>query len=472
MGHEVKDDEKFTKQKHKVIADVFAKRNEGVISVSIQKSNTDPAGLNFDMNNLNSNESNGMGTTLTNYLGKIIHRRNAITIEDIKTTTSCAPCASSCDSEISYSVRQFNLSVESRRSSVDSQVSVKMSGTELKVESRSQKHHKTMNMKTKNRQRSCYTTERRTNRRTSSSSVESQMITTALRKNKCKMPGNKIRLNSNTIVNDLSKGRRMERRSAYTAFDFPDLNQLRTNIRLNSLSSTEDENVSKMLPSAEHECSDMLVPFNGGYQSGENDSADSIDAASERCDRNETLKRLQHLPPMIQSLLLQSNVIEKIGTKNSRSSMKSNKSRHSHKFCNKGTSFGEALSSSLSSSSSVDIEIGAANVHSSYSGNSVGGHKTHSRNSKASCDVGIQANARDITSQTRFDEPDRNRSMEKRKTDDDEEDEPNQFTESHRLLSFKKREPSIVSRKDTIYLSESEKLKMLLLPENSSMANI
>lgn len=446
MGHEMSDDEKFTKPKHKVIADAYAKRLEGVISVSIQNSNTDPAGLNFDMNNLNSTESNGMGATLTNYLCNIIHRRNAITSLDYRGTAQCAPCASSCDSEISVSVRQFNVSVESRRSSIDSQVSVKMSETEIKakVESRSQKH-KNMNMKSKNR-RNCYATSRRSNRRTSSSSVESQLITTqAVRKGKCKGPASKIRLNSNTIGSHFIKNRSTDRRSACTTLDIIDLNHLRNNINLNSLTTSEDENCTKLSSNLNHEPSSVLVPFTGVYDNVANDSSNSI----EKYDNGTALSGLENLHPMIQKLFPHGNITM---TKPNRNSMRSSKSRQSHKYRNQGTNICDELSSSACSS--MDIETGVGN-----SGNSIGGNKTQSRNSKASCDIGIQANAYDISSHTRFDDLDRkviNEKNERNKGDDDDDDVERSI-ETHKLLS-------IASHRDMRGMSETEKLKMLLLP--------
>lgn len=456
MGHEVSDDERFTKPKHKVIADAYAKRMEGVISVSIENANTDPAGLNFDMNDLNSTGSNGMGATLTNYLCNIIHRRNAVTSLDFSDCGPHAAYGNSCDSEISVSVRHVNVSVESRRSSVDSQVSLKMSETEIKakVESRSQKH-KSMSMRTKNR-RNCYATSRRSTRRTSTSSVESQIISAALRKSKCKIPGSKIRLNSSAIAGQLAKNRQTERRSACAGFDLTDLSKLQNNINLNSLTTSEEEGVDKALPSLEP--SSVLVPFTGDYPPVENDSSNSQEMANVKCDRGDPLRGLGNLPPLIQSLLLQSTALDKIGHKASRSS----KSRQSQWQRSKGTNAGDIFSSSVSSS--VDLEVGAGNVHSSYSGNSVGGNKTHSRNSKASCDVGIQANAYDISSHARYDDLDNSALTEVKAIEDDDEDH---FTETHKLVPSKKRESMIVSRKDTIGLSDSEKLRMLLLPKNS-----
>lgn len=134
------------KQKYKIIAQTYAKRKElqdtGRLSVSFYEAHTDPAGLNFDINDLNSAATNEMSSTWCNYLPKIARRRSAIA----NSTTSCGaagtggtgggggvggPRKSSVDSEYSLSVRQF--SVESRRNSMDSQVSVKIAEVQTKV---------------------------------------------------------------------------------------------------------------------------------------------------------------------------------------------------------------------------------------------------------------------------------------------------------------------------------------------------
>lgn len=177
IGYEHNDNDQITKPEHRIIADAYAKRMDGMISISIENSHTDPAGLNFDMKNLDSIASDAMSATLTNYLSKIIHRRNAMTdgphidFNDPNSMAAAATAAamttntmtashqhSSLDadnnSEISVSVRHF--SVESRRNSADSQVSqvsVKMSKIKARLESRKQKRNKDMNVKSKKRPR-------------------------------------------------------------------------------------------------------------------------------------------------------------------------------------------------------------------------------------------------------------------------------------------------------------------------------
>lgn len=474
MGHEVDEDEKFTKPKHKVIADAYAKRNEGVISVSIQNSNTDPAGLNFDMNNLNSNASNGMSSTLMNYMGNIINRRNALPSLSYQGASRCPPCASSCDSEISVSVRQFNVSIESRRSSLDSQVSVKVSETEVKtkVESHSSKKHRSAKMRTKKHSR--FSTKRGTNRRTSSSSVESQMI--VAEEYKYKTPKSEIQMNSSVVDSHITKNRR----GAITAFQMADLNKLiDTNyLNLHSLTTTDDDEVV-VNGKDDIEPTNALVPYvqNNHYNETLKDSVGSFDSENEQNEHSEIAiqNHSHYLYPLIEDIMRQNSGIERITniggsgtmneTKSIRDSIRSNKNRQSqlkHKKNNKNTGTGDVLSSSLSS---IDIDVANGNhLHGSYSGSSIGGaQKSHSRNSKASCDVGIQANAYDIASHRRNDDLERNELPENQARNEDDEDEAN-FNEMQQLLMFKKREPSIVSRKGATKMNRSEQLRMLLLP--------
>lgn len=110
-------------QKHKVIAQTWAKRKEfddrGRLSITIHNSYTDPVGLNFDINDLNSSATNEISSTWANYLPQFVKRRFALT-GAVTNSSSQGPRKSSLDSEFSFSVR--HVSVESRRNSVDSQV--------------------------------------------------------------------------------------------------------------------------------------------------------------------------------------------------------------------------------------------------------------------------------------------------------------------------------------------------------------
>lgn len=428
MGQEISDDEKFTKPKHKVIADAYAKRLEDVISISIQNSHIDPAGLNFDMNNLNSTETYGMETTLTNYLYNIINRRNAVPHIDFHEAKNCAPCtnscASSCDSEISVSVLQrcYNLSVESRRSSIDSQLSLKLAETEIKatVESRSQKH-KSVKVKGKKRQRNCYAAARRSSRRTSSSSVE------------------------NKIVETTRRGR-IERRSACTKFNINDIKQSGRNaLKSNHTSVTTSEDEDFLKKSKRIQCK---VPGS----KAKSDSDNNLDLLAKHSVNSVFYPFLQEFVQRNKSAI-KSNFDysdDHLAIK-SKENNKNKLSRPSNGKCQEA----DVITTSLSSS--IELGIPLAATQSSYSGISNNGNKTHSRNSKASCDVAVQANAYDIASQVKkIDETDANY------TNEDD-------LETHQLLPYKKREPTVFRKNNVAMgLSKSEQVRMLLLPDTNT----
>ena len=106
-------------QKHKVIAQAFAKRkefqNQGRLSISFHNSHTGPVELKFDMNSAIG--SHDFSSNWANNLPRFVNRRYALTG---CTSSSHGPRKNSMDSEISFSVR--HVSVESRRNSIDSQV--------------------------------------------------------------------------------------------------------------------------------------------------------------------------------------------------------------------------------------------------------------------------------------------------------------------------------------------------------------
>ena len=109
-------------QKHKIIAQAFAKRKQfsqnGRISIEC-KHYTDPVGLNFELNSACSNE---LSTTWAENLPRLVTRRGAALFELSSNNHSN-------DSEVSYSVR--HVSIESRRNSGDSQLSLQFA--ELKA---------------------------------------------------------------------------------------------------------------------------------------------------------------------------------------------------------------------------------------------------------------------------------------------------------------------------------------------------
>lgn len=462
------------------------------ISVSIQNSHTDPAGLNFDMNNLNAAESDGMDPTLTNYLRNIINRRNAVTMTTMdfnEPNANCTAYTSSCadnNSEISVSVRHF--SVESRRNSVDSQVSqvsVKMSETNIKatLESHSQKH-KRVNMKSKKSQRN-YLYNKRTNRRASSSSVESQRITNQTRAFKYRHPSNRIQVNAHA-----GGGRQNERRSAVaTAADFNDIHFMLNRNNLKQITLTSDDDQSNDDTSAMHlanEHSNMLVPLGAlnayQHQHQMTDSVDSLDASNDQHTSFLDEKIMEFIRSssgkQLENLLRNSydrtsydrtnNGLNGIN-KSNRNSMRGSKNQRHNKLYSqqpppmKDDQFtskikaDKDLGTSLSSSMDIDIIKHLDGTRSSFSDQSINRMKTQSQNSKGSCDVGIQ---------TLDDCSNKDAHLADTIHLNYQQDED--FTETHQLLPFRK-PPSIV-RKDTIsgkHLSESEKkekLFKLLLP--------
>lgn len=182
LGREVKgEDVKHPKPKHRVIADAYSRRHHDEIAVSMQKYHTDPVPINFDMNNMNSTESGGIGATLTRYMYNMIGRRNAVANVDFYAQEVNYKYNGEIDgseSEMSVTVTQRQYSYakqESRRSSVESHTSVRMAETEIKFESHSKKQKESQ----KPEKRKCRKVRMPSNRnrRASSSSVESQRIT-------------------------------------------------------------------------------------------------------------------------------------------------------------------------------------------------------------------------------------------------------------------------------------------------------
>lgn len=113
-------------QKHKIIAQAFAKRkkfNEGGRISILCQNHTDPVGLQFELNSAASNE---LSTTWAKNLPRLVNRRGAVPNE---VAYSLSSNNQSIDSEVSLNVR--HVSIESRRNSGDSQVSVQIA--ELKA---------------------------------------------------------------------------------------------------------------------------------------------------------------------------------------------------------------------------------------------------------------------------------------------------------------------------------------------------
>lgn len=451
------EDGKFTKPKHRIIADAYAKRADDkcqTISVSYQKPFTDPANINFDMIDLNVTESDAMGATLTNYLPQILNRRNGIV------ELNCANYASSCadsNSQISYSVRQ--LSVESRRSSIDSQVSqvsVKVSETNFKttLNSHTQKH-KGVKMKARRKQR---ITAMQTIRRASSSSVESKRITSQMKNMKYK--------SRNSWMHGNGAGRQSERRAACTPADRNAINQ-----RFKIIPPTSDEDQRNDDAQSMHMMNEplkMLAPFNAQMM---NDSADSLDTSNEK----QSMENLE----FIKSVLRNSSDNKQLEHLLNQFKYGNNSRYPPHMYPQSNHKKGDQILSkirnenNLSMSSSMDIDLFHADNQNSLSDHSMHHLKTQSQNSKRSCDIGIQANDYDITSYARRPstggEFDKDNLPEKFQSNYHHDEE---FMETHELLPHnnRKRDIPTIVRRDNLssrHLSRSEmneQVKKLLLP--------
>lgn len=459
IGQELSEDGKFTKPKCRIIAEAYAKRQDDkfqTISVSYQKPFTDPANINFDMIDLHDTKSDPMGQTLTNYLPQILSRRNAI----VELPTNCANYASSCadsNSEISFSVRQ--VSVESRRNSIDSQVSqvsVKLSETNFKttLNSHTQKH-KAVKMKTRRKQRHILTA-MQTIRRASSSSVESKRITSQMKSTNA-YKNRKSQLNGN------ANGRHMERRLACTAADLSALNQ-----RLKIIQPTSDEDQRNDDAQAMQMMNDplkMLAPFNAQMLG---DSADSSTSSNGK----QSAENLEFIK----------NVLRNSSDKQLENLLNIYKYGNNSRYPpNNGCAYPIVSHSNqkkirndtnLSMSSSMDINSAHQNENqNSMSDHSINHLKTHSQNSKRSCDIGIQANDYDISharspSNGELDKDHLPENFQSNYNHDDE------YTETHELLpKFRKHCPTSYVRRDNSlssrHLSPSERneqVKKLLLP--------
>uniref|UniRef100_U5EP59 Putative smoothened n=1 Tax=Corethrella appendiculata TaxID=1370023 RepID=U5EP59_9DIPT len=468
-----KDDEEqpMRLQKHKVIAKTFARRkeieNEG--RISLYDSHTDPVGLNFDINSVKG--SNGFSSTWETWehnIPRFMNRRNACT--GAVTSSSCDPRKSSIDSEISFSFRQ--VSVESRRNSVDSQVSVKIA------------EMKTTRKTTKNRQK------RRNLRKESSTSVESQ----------------------SQIIASFQKGRR----TGIGAIDVDLQDFIQSNklfLPQLALTTSDDDNVSAgsfKMPDSKflkqigatadvnlhHQQHQSIGIGNAGkksdcqiveYNSSDEEKFNSKAKTSDDDDDDEDYKTSQISQDKLKDNVRNSKEFCGRTSKNSTKSIRSKKSsrqgtlrRSQHKMsrCSQKNQrekkvkekekekekeleqrekelelFDRSVDFNNSSFTSYCSELAAAqNIQSSYSGISL----ANSRNSKRSCDVGIQTNAHELAS---FEFTDKNAKN---------EENEDLYTENHQLIP-KSRKETITRKRNTdnFGLTESDKLKMLLLPSKA-----
>lgn len=475
MGYEYQNDEdQFTKKpKHRIIADAYAKRMDEMISISMDQSRIiDPAGLNFDMNHLNSITSDAMGVTLTNYLSNIIHRRNAMTTQsriDFNDPNYMAATATTVshqqhsstgggggggennNSEISVSVRHF--SVESRRNSMDSQVSqvsVKMSEIKARLESRKQKNRqKNMIVKAKKRSRQH---QRGSNRSNLS--------------NKFKYGGNDDNHDDDSLgdsnINEMNSTNLMahppallpiERFSARTTADINDLNQLlhKNHTDGHLLTSDDDDDDDDNDDSEMHRPNEQ-IPIDYGIST--NSVANSV---------NEMDVKSASVDQMVRTFL-QTNTGNHIEMFNpSMSGL--NDHGHKNKFDGNGMANGKSQKYMQ-----MPAPQPAIDVQRSFPNGFADRVKfNHLIQNGSSCDVGIQANDYEIV---RYNSNGRQINggyiQQSMMIDNDAA-----MTETHQLLPNRKHElPPLIIRKENLsgkHLSESEKmeqLKRLLLPSN------
>lgn len=375
--------------KHKLIANLFAKKDtlkeEGHLSINFDNHEY------TDPAGLNFDVNSAKGSynfseTWANNLPQLIKRRGAITYAE--TSTSQEPRKNSVDSEYSYSIRQ--VSIESRRNSIDSQVSVNIA--RVKIEKKTKITHR--NRDGKKQGRTSKKSNCRNNYRKDSTTSESQSF-----------------IAQSTVT--------QQRRTAIGTID-PNLlmkELFPTRVTLTS----EDDNISDVAQNLQ------LPAIMGNF---ENDTRaielSDLKRSTEGHGRGNKNTRKKES----QALLLPSTHNKNITKTNSYSQTSSD-------------SDSDDSISSVGSENAAPLDLQS----SAFSG--VSTTKTGSRNSKRSCDVGIQANAHEIATQT-FSSFEFN-------------PESSVLNEFHTLLNNKRLEKNLSMRKRE-ELSETEKLKLLLLP--------
>lgn len=363
----IRDEEIRQKPKHKMIADLYAKRHDTNtnIEVSLQKSHTDPVNVNYSMGYPVDSE---LSSVWAKFLPLLTSRRNAVAPNSCESSVSEYPSVGA-----SYSIRHF--SVESRRNSADSQMSMKLSVSEIKTK----------------------------------------------KKEKSRSQRNKFKKANDRIV----KSGRIERRRAATERDI--LNFQKSNQQMRSNDDSRQYELSRNLP---------VQPANILAAIDYNESTGVIPLSflnmlSERSGNIVNNKNQQPWRP----------------------------------YENATTTLVGEDESSLSSS--IDQDIGNV-MHSSYSAQSMGGNgKTHSRNSKSSCDVGIQANAREIAAHARSYDGEMALAILPEKKHSGHSDDDDEFTEVHQLIQTNKPKATVQQRNDANDIGYQARLEQLLLPNRT-----
>lgn len=471
-----KSDEPLKLQKHKVIAQAFAKRkvfqNQGRLSISFHNSHTDPVGLKFDMNSAPG--SHDFSSTWANNLPRFVNRRYALT--GCASSSSHGHRRNSIDSEISFSVR--HVSVESRRNSNDSQVSVKIAEMKTKVASRS-RGSKSKTRSSRHHRKDF--TSKRYSRKESSTSMESQIVA---------MSHKNSRHSASTA--DVGHGMLVpmgpKRRSGIPTLDPEQINELiaKNKFLLPFLPMSDDDKSSvgsfniqdskldvilKQIGMSEHKIienkltdhiadddsdsdelqtkksndfADIISSKENGAVAGRISKNSNRSGGSKKSIKTGVSSRLRKSRKSTRSVTKTTNplaITSSSGRIKDKKSDKDKKSKEKQFFHN----------SQDESFNSIGIEMSPlnnGNIHSSYSGRS---------------DVGVQANCHEIViSSGEFAEK---LMMHGRNDEDDDDDEP---MEDHKFLSKRISIGANGMRRGTneISLTESEKLKLLLLPSN------
>lgn len=454
-------DEPLKLQKHKVIAQAFAKRkefqNRGRLSISFHNSHTDPVGLKFDMNSAIGSQD--FSSTWANNLPRFVNRRYALT-GCASSSTSHGPRRNSIDS-ISYSVR--HVSVESRRNSNDSQVSVKIAEMKTKVASRS-RGSKSRSRSSRHNRRDF--TSRRFSRKESSTSMESQIIAMQSVQNATSTMST---ADAGALVPLRHNG---TRRSGLAALDPHQINELiaKNKCLLPFLTTSDDDKSSaasfnmqeskldvilKQIGLSEHKIIENklggenkitdveLVEMNNLKTSDMDDSS-----GKENYSNSGRMSKTSNRSITSRKSLKSSSTRLKKSRKSSRSIAKTaNPLACSNSGRLKVDKKSDKLRDKMRSSHGDSFGSMAINLHGSYSGRS---------------DVGIQTENPSEMSSNEFAE----RLLKQDQIEaEEEDDEP---LETNRLLTKRTSLGAQSKRRSTNenLLTESEKLKLLLLPSN------
>jgi smoothened len=446
-------------QKHKVIAQAFAKRkefqNQGRLSISFHNSHTDPVGLKFDMNSAVG--SHDFSSTWANNLPRFVNRRYALT--GCPSSSSHGHRRNSIDS-ISFSVR--HVSVESRRNSNDSQVSVKIAEMKTKVASRS-RGSKSKSRSSRHRRDF---SSRRYSRKESSTSMESQIIAAMAQKNSHHSTATTAEMGGGMLVPIGAK-----RRSGISALDPQQINELmaKNKLLLPFLTTSDDEKSSiasfnvqdsklevflKQIGLSEHR-----IVENKFSEDINGDDGDSIEMQV----RNPFSMELSDVSSKENIAAAGRNSKNSNRSIGSKKSLKTGNSSRLRKTRKSSRSIAKTANSLAITNGSGRFKVDKKSkdkekLHNSQDGsfNSMAMNGNLQGSFSGRSDVGIQTDHPSMSSME----------FAERMMKQDREDEEDEPMESHKLLPKRVSLSAATKRRDTNenLLSESEKLKLLLLP--------